>query len=80
MWKYWCKAIGIKAFDEDDFEASKLNNKLTKAKEEYSSRKLSSSAPFSGRFRSQIGMVYFVNTELGKEFSPVLYISGFALL
>ena len=18
MWKYWCKAIGIKAFDEDD--------------------------------------------------------------
>ena len=30
-----------KAFDEDDFEASKLNNKLTKAKEEYASRKLS---------------------------------------
>lgn len=30
-----------KAFDEDDFEASKLNNKLTKAKEEYTSRKLS---------------------------------------
>jgi len=30
-----------KAFEEDDFEASKLNNKLTKAKEEYSSRKTS---------------------------------------
>ena len=30
-----------KAFEEDDFQASKLNNKLTKAKEEYSSRKTS---------------------------------------
>jgi len=30
-----------KAFEEDDFQASKLNNKLGKAKEEYSSRKAS---------------------------------------
>lgn len=30
-----------KAFEEDDFEASKLNNKLSKAKDEYSSRKAS---------------------------------------
>ena len=30
-----------KAFEEDDYQASKLNNKLTKAKEEYSSRKTS---------------------------------------
>ena len=30
-----------KAFEEDDFEASKLNNKLGKAKEEYSTRKTS---------------------------------------
>ena len=30
-----------KAFEEDDYQASKLNNKLGKAKEEYSSRKTS---------------------------------------
>jgi len=30
-----------KAFEEDDYQASKLNNKLGKAKEEYSSRKAS---------------------------------------
>ena len=30
-----------KAFEEDDYQASKLNNKLSKAKEEYSSRKTS---------------------------------------
>jgi len=30
-----------KAFEEDDYEAAKLNNKLSKAKEEYSSRKSS---------------------------------------
>ena len=30
-----------KAFEEDDFQASKLNNKLTKAKEEYSTRQAS---------------------------------------
>jgi len=30
-----------KAYEDDDFEASKLNNKLSKAKEEYTSRKTS---------------------------------------
>ena len=37
-----------KAFDEDDFEASKLNNKLSKAKDEYSSRKTSRDNLLSG--------------------------------
>ena len=50
-----------KAFEEDDFQASKLNNKLGKAKEEYSSRKES-------RDNLMNGMVQQMNQQQQEQF------------
>ena len=50
-----------KAFEDDDFEASKLNNKLSKAKDEYASRKES-------RDKLMDGMVQQMNQQRQEEF------------
>lgn len=50
-----------KAFEEDDYGASKLNNKLTKAKEEYASRKES-------RDNLMNGMVEQMNQQHEEQF------------
>ncbi len=50
-----------KAFEEDDFQASKLNNKLTKAKEEYASRRQS-------RDNLMNGMVEQMNQQQMEQF------------
>jgi hypothetical protein len=50
-----------KAFEEDDFEASKLNNKLTKAKEEYSTRR-------AGRDNLLQGMTQSINEQNQQQF------------
>jgi len=51
-----------KAFEEDDYQASKLNNKLGKAKEEYSSRKAS-------RDNLMQGMVGTMNQQYQEQFT-----------
>ena len=51
-----------KAFEEDDFQASKLNNKLGKAKEEYTSRKAS-------RDNLMQGMVGTINQQHQEQFT-----------
>jgi len=51
-----------KAFEEDDYEASKLNNKLGKAKEEYASRKAS-------RDNLMQGMVGTMNKQHHEQFT-----------
>ena len=51
-----------KAFEEDDFEASKLNNKLSKAKDEYSTRK-------SSRDNLMQGMVGTLNQQHQEQFT-----------
>jgi hypothetical protein len=51
-----------KAFEEDDFEASKLNNKLSKAKDEYTSRKAS-------RDNLMQGMVGTINQQHQEQFT-----------
>ena len=51
-----------KAFEEDDYQASKLNNKLGKAKEEYSSRKAS-------RDNLMQGMVGSMNQQYQEQFT-----------
>ena len=50
-----------KAFEEDDFQASKLNNKLSKAKEEYASRRQS-------RDNLMDGMVQQMNQQQMEQF------------
>ena len=51
-----------KAFEEDDFQASKLNNKLGKAKEEYAARKAS-------RDNLMQGMVQSMNQQHQEQFT-----------
>ena len=51
-----------KAFEEDDYQASKLNNKLGKAKEEYTSRKAS-------RDNLMEGMVGSMNKQYQEQFT-----------
>ena len=51
-----------KAFEEDDYQASKLNNKLGKAKEEYTSRKAS-------RDNLMQGMVGTMNQQYQEQFT-----------
>jgi len=51
-----------KAFEEDDYQASKLNNKLGKAKEEYNSRKAS-------RDNLMQGMVGTMNKQYQEQFT-----------
>ena len=51
-----------KAFEEDDYQASKLNNKLGKAKEEYNSRKAS-------RDNLMQGMVGSMNQQYQEQFT-----------
>jgi len=51
-----------KAFEEDDYQASKLNNKLGKAKDEYSSRKAS-------RDNLMQGMVGTMNQQHQQQFT-----------
>ena len=51
-----------KAFEEDDFEASKLNNKLSKAKDEYTSRKAS-------RDNLMQGMVHTMDQQYQEQFT-----------
>ena len=51
-----------KAFEEDDYQASKLNNKLGKAKEEYTSRKAS-------RDNLMQGMVGTMNQQHQEQFA-----------
>ncbi len=51
-----------KAFEEDDYQASKLNNKLGKAKEEYTSRKAS-------RDNLMQGMVGTMNQQYQAQFT-----------
>ena len=51
-----------KAFEEDDYQASKLNNKLGKAKEEYASRKAS-------RDNLMQGMVGTMNQQHQEQFT-----------
>ena len=51
-----------KAFEEDDYQASKLNNKLGKAKEEYTSRKAS-------RDNLMEGMVGSMNKQHQEQFA-----------
>ena len=53
-----------KAFEEDDFQASKLNNKLTKAKEEYSTRQASRNNLLNG-MSQQLGQQQ--DEQFGKQ-------------
>ena len=66
-----------KAFEEDDFQASKLNNKLGKAKEEYASRQASRNNLLEGMYnqmgeqqQEQFGKEIEHFNEVVKDFIP----------